>query len=110
MALQVYRWIILKQDTLALRRQLHPALILCVPFLLLFTWFVGALGFFARPSLPPPSLRCLGRASGSILTYPPCWHPNNSIVGYAVLNTAVVRLAVTPMNGDADLWCVVVIG
>jgi hypothetical protein len=26
MALQVYRWIILKQDTLALRRQLHPAL------------------------------------------------------------------------------------
>lgn len=26
MALQVYRWIILKRDTLALRRQLHPAL------------------------------------------------------------------------------------
>lgn len=30
MALQVYRWIILKRDTLALRRQLHPALFLCV--------------------------------------------------------------------------------
>ena len=30
MALQVYRWIILKQDTVTLRRQLHPVLFLCV--------------------------------------------------------------------------------
>ena len=39
--------------------------------------------------------------------YPPTYQtpPFNSIVSYAMLNTTVWRLAVTPMNGDADLWC-----
>ncbi len=51
MALQVYRWIILKQDTLALRRQLHPALFLCVLLFFVF-WGVMAPAIPGR-SLPP---------------------------------------------------------
>lgn len=54
MALQVYRWIILKQDTLALRRQLHPALILCVasPPLL----FVGAMLGMGKSCMHTPCI------------------------------------------------------
>ncbi len=32
MALQVYRWILLKQDTRTLRAQLHPAILLIVTY------------------------------------------------------------------------------
>ena len=51
----MYRWILLKQDTHSLRRQLQPAIIF--------------------------------------------------IVSYSLINTIFWRLAVAPMDGNADLWC-----